>query len=167
MAGRFDHTGVGDKLRFAGRDWTVVCRFSAGGSAFESEIWGENEQFMPVFRGEGFQSVTFRLKDAAAFEEAKRTLEARQAAHGGRAPRVRLLRQAVAAAGQRSSELLAILITSIMAVGAIFGAINTMYAAVSAAEPGDRGAAHARLPPAERAGQLPRRVRVDRAGRGG
>jgi len=48
---RFPHTQVGQTLRFAGRDWNVVCNFSAAGSAFESEIWGENEQFMPVFRG--------------------------------------------------------------------------------------------------------------------
>ena len=41
---------VGDKLRFAGRNWKVVCHFSADGSSFESEIWGENEQFMTVFR---------------------------------------------------------------------------------------------------------------------
>ena len=43
---------VGDVLRFANRDWNVVCRFTADGSSFESEIWGENEQFQSVFRGE-------------------------------------------------------------------------------------------------------------------
>jgi putative ABC transport system permease protein len=130
MAGRFDHTAVGDKLHFAGRDWTVVCRFSAGGSAFESEIWGENEQFMPVFRGEAFQSVTFRLKDPAAFEEAKRTLEA------DRRLTVDVHRESDFYTQQsqllgRILQILALVITSIMAIGAIFGAINTMYAAVA------------------------------------
>ncbi len=130
MAGRFDHTAVGDKLRFAGRDWNVVCRFSAGGSAFESEIWGENEQFMPVFRGEAFQSVTFRLKDPAAFDEAKRTLEA------DRRLTVDVHRESDFYTQQsqllgRILQILALVITSIMAVGAIFGAINTMYAAVA------------------------------------
>ncbi len=131
MAGRFDHTGVGDKLRFAGRDWDVVCRFTAGGSAFESEIWGENEQFLPAFRREAFQSVTFRLKDAAAFAEAKRTLEA------DKRVTVDVHREADFYTEQsqllgRILEILALMITSIMAVGAIFGAINTMYAAVAA-----------------------------------
>jgi len=130
MAGRFDHTAVGDKLHFAGRDWNVVCRFSAGGSAFESEIWGENEQFMPVFRGEAFQSVTFRLKDPAAFEEAKRTLEA------DRRLTVDVHRESDFYVQQsqllgRILQILALMITSIMAIGAIFGAINTMYAAVA------------------------------------
>jgi ABC-type lipoprotein release transport system permease subunit len=75
LVGRFGGTGIGEQLRFAGRDWDVVCHFSAGGSAFESEIWGENEQFMPVFRGEVFQSLSFRLSDPAAFEDAERALE--------------------------------------------------------------------------------------------
>lgn len=130
MATRFAHTAVGDKLRFAGRDWNVVCRFSAGGSAFESEIWGENEQFMPVFRGEVFQSVTFRLKDPAAFDEAKRSLEADQRLM------VDIHRESDFYVQQsellgRILQILAIVITSIMAIGAIFGAVNTMYAAVS------------------------------------
>ena len=44
---------IGETLRFAGRDWTVVCHFTAGGSAFESEIWGENEQFHAGLPGRG------------------------------------------------------------------------------------------------------------------
>jgi putative ABC transport system permease protein len=131
MAGRFDHTGVGETLRFGGRNWTVACRFTAGGSAFESEIWGESEQIMPVFRGEAFQSVTFRLKDPAAFEEAKRTLEA------DKRVTVDVHREADFYSQQsqllgRILEILALMITGIMAVGAVFGAINTMYAAVAA-----------------------------------
>jgi putative ABC transport system permease protein len=131
MAGRFNHTGVGETLRFAGRDWTVACRFTAGGSAFESEIWGENEQILPVFRGESFQSVTFRLKDPAAFEEAKRTLEADKRVTVDVHREADFYTQQSQLLG-RILEILAIMITSIMAVGAIFGAINTMYAAVAA-----------------------------------
>jgi ABC-type lipoprotein release transport system permease subunit len=134
IAPRFGNTGVGQTLRFAGRDWAVVCHFAAGGSAFESEIWGENEQFMPVFRGEVFQSVTFRLRDPAAFEEAKRSLE------DDKRLTVDVHRESTFYAEQsqllgRILEILAILITSIMAIGAIFGAVNTMYAAVQSRTP--------------------------------
>jgi ABC-type lipoprotein release transport system permease subunit len=134
MAQRFPNTDVGQMLRFGGRDWTVVCQFTSGGSSFESEIWGENEQFMPVFRGEVFQSVSFRLKDPAAFEEAKRALE------GDQRLTVDVHRESQFYAGQsavlgRILEILAFLITSIMAVGAVFGAVNTMYAAVAARAP--------------------------------
>ena len=134
LVSRFDHMRVGDKLRFAGRDWNVVCHFSAGGSAFESEIWGENEQFMPVFRGQVFQSVSFRLKDPGAYDEAKRALE------GDRRMQVDAHRESTFYVQQsqllgRILEILAVLITSIMAVGAVFGAVNTMYAAVSGRTP--------------------------------
>jgi putative ABC transport system permease protein len=134
LVGRFPNTGIGQMLRFAGRPWTVVCHFSAGGSAFESEIWGENEQIMPVMRGQQFQSVSFRLADPAAFEEAKRTLES------DKRVTVDVLRESAFYAQQsellgRILRILAIMITAIMAVGAVFGAVNTMYAAVSSRAP--------------------------------
>jgi len=134
IVGRYPHTAIGDQIRFAGRNWDVVCHFSAGGSAFESEIWGENEQFMPVFRGEAFQSISFRLKDAAAFEDAKRALE------GDKRLQVDVHRESTFYVEQSRLlgnilQFLAIVITSIMAVGAIFGAVNTMYAAVAGRTP--------------------------------
>lgn len=134
LVGRVGHSAVGDTMRFAGRDWVVVGHFTAGGSSFESEIWGENEQFMPVFRGEVFQSVSFRLREPAAFEEAKRALE------GDQRMTVDAHRETEFYASQselltRILEFLAFVITSIMAVGAVFGAVNTMYAAVGARTP--------------------------------
>jgi len=134
MAGRFNHTAVGETLRFAGRPWTVVCRFSANGSAFESEIWGENEQLMPVFRRETFQSLTFRLKDPGAFEEAKRSLETDQRLTVDVHRESEFYAQQSQVLG-RILQVLAVVITSIMAIGAIFGAINTMYAAVASRSP--------------------------------
>jgi putative ABC transport system permease protein len=134
LAGRFANVNVGDVLRFSNRDWNVVCRFTADGSSFESEIWGENEQFQNVFRGAGFQDVAFRLKDPAGFEDAKRAFLADQRIQ------VDAHRESEFYASQ--SELLgnilrflAIMITAIMAVGAVFGAVNTMYAAVSSRTP--------------------------------
>jgi putative ABC transport system permease protein len=130
LVGRFPSTAVGDRIRFGGRDWDVVCHFTAGGSAFESEIWGENEQFMPVFRGDVFQSVSFRLKDPAAFDEVKRAME------GDQRLSVDVHRERQFYVDQSALlgsvlQILAIVITSIMAVGAVFGAVNTMYAAVA------------------------------------
>jgi putative ABC transport system permease protein len=134
LAGRFANVNVGDVLRFSSRDWKVVCRFTADGSSFESEIWGENEQFQSVFRGQGFQDVAFRLKDPGGFDEAKRSFLADQRLQ------VDAHRESEFYASQ--SELLgnilrflAIMITSIMAVGAVFGAVNTMYASVSSRTP--------------------------------
>jgi putative ABC transport system permease protein len=134
LVGRFPNTGVGQTMHFAGRPWTVTCHFAAAGSAFESEIWGENEQIMPAMRRDGFQSLAFRLADPASFDEAKRVLEA------DKRVTVDVYRESAFYAKQ--SELLgsilrvlAIMITGIMAVGAIFGAVNTMYAAVASRTP--------------------------------
>ena len=131
---RFENTGIGEKINFASRDWTVVGHFAAGGSSFESEIWGENEQFMPAFRGEVFQTVTFRMDDPSAFESIKASLESD--------PRLQVdaLREYEFYANQSVllSQILnfaAVFIAGIMAIGAIFGAINTMYAAVGARGP--------------------------------
>ena len=131
---RFPHTGIGQSLRFAGRDWTVTCHFTAAGSAFESEIWGENEQFMPVFRGEVFQSITFRLKDPAAFEEAQRALQADKRMTVDAHRESEFYAQQSQLLG-RILNFLAVMITGIMAVGAVFGAINTMYAAIASRAP--------------------------------
>ncbi|MGH7562311.1 MAG: ABC transporter permease [Gemmatimonadales bacterium] len=134
IAGRIPSTGIGQSLRIAGRDWTVVCHFSAGGSSFESEIWAENEQVMPVFRGQVFQSVSFRLADPRAFDEAKRSLEADRRITVDVHRESTFYRQQSQLLGT-ILRILAILITTIMAVGAIFGAVNTMYAAVSSRTP--------------------------------
>ena len=130
LVGRFPNTQLGQPLHFAGRNWDVVCHFSAGGSAFESEVWGENEQFMPVFRGEAYQSITFRLKDPNGFEEAKRAIESDKRITVD-AHRESEFYRAQSQLLATILQILAIVITSIMAVGAVFGAINTMYAAVS------------------------------------
>jgi putative ABC transport system permease protein len=134
LVGRFPHTGLGETIRFAGRPWTVTCHFTAAGSAFESEIWGENEQIIPAMHRDGFQSLAFRLADPAAFEEAKRLLEA------DKRLTVDVYRESAFYAKQsellgRILRILAIMITAIMAVGAVFGAVNTMYAAVASRAP--------------------------------
>lgn len=130
LVGRFANVRFGDVLRFANRDWNVVCNFTSEGSSFESEIWGENEQFQSVFRGNAFQSVTFRLKDPGGFDEAKRAFLADQRLQ------VDAHRESEFYASQSAIlgnilRFLAIVITGIMAIGAVFGAVNTMYAAVS------------------------------------
>jgi ABC-type antimicrobial peptide transport system permease subunit len=134
IAERFVNMNIGDSLEFGGRKWAVVGHFASDGSGFESEVWGENEQFMPVFRGEVYQSVIFRLAPGATLEEAKRAMETD--------PRIQVsVRDEqdfyTSQSGILSTTLtiMAVFISAIMSVGAIFGAINTMYAAVSSRSP--------------------------------
>jgi len=134
FASRFPNSDVGNIVRFGDEDWTIVGHFTADGSSFESEIWGENEQFMPVFRGEIFQTVTFRMKDPSAFDGIKEMVE------GDSRLFVDAFREREFYANQSTLlgqvlKFIAIFIASIMAVGAVFGAINTMYASVASRAP--------------------------------
>ena len=130
IARRFAHCGIGDRLRFGQRDFTVVGQFTAGGSGFDSEVWGDNAVLMPALNREGaYQSVTFRMRDTSRFAELKRRLESDRRL----GVEVRTERAWYAGQSRLMSTVLragGILITLIMAVGAIFGAMNTMYAAV-------------------------------------
>lgn len=134
IAERFVNMNIGDSLEFGGRKWAVVGHFASDGSGFESEVWGENEQFMPVFRGQVYQSVIFRLAPGATLDEAKRAMETD--------PRIQVsVRDEqdfyTSQSGILSTTLtiMAVFISAIMSVGAIFGAINTMYAAVASRSP--------------------------------
>jgi putative ABC transport system permease protein len=131
IARRFANCRIGDKHRFGQRDFTVVGQFAADGSAFESEIWGDETVLGPAFERQGFQSVTFQMRDPKTFEALKKRLESD--------PRLGVQVLTERKFYSEQSSLLAgvirgagILITLIMAVGAIFGAMNTMYASVSA-----------------------------------
>ena len=122
---------IGRSIRLQRRDWQIVGVFDAGGSGFESEIWGDFEVMAPAFNRGGYQSVTLRMRDPSAISAFNEELE--------RNPRVQV--QAIQErkyyedqAGQVSGSLLglAVFVAIVMGVGAIFGAMNTMYAIVAA-----------------------------------
>jgi ABC-type lipoprotein release transport system permease subunit len=128
---RFRNTSLGDKIKLSGREWTVVGVFDAGGTSYDSEIWGDVELFMPVFDRPVYQSVIMRLDDPSHFNALKKRLEAD--------PRMSVAVHHEDAFYAAQSGVLAqllrtlgIFVTLIMALGAIFGALNTMYASVGA-----------------------------------
>ena len=71
LVGRMRDVAIGQKLRFGHQDFTVVGHFAADGSAFESEVWGDAELLMSVFRGPVYQSVVVRLRDPGALAQAR------------------------------------------------------------------------------------------------
>ena len=132
IAGRFANCNIGDKLRFEQRDFTVVGHFTANGSAFESEIWGDASVLMPALNRTGYyQTFVFRMKDPKAFDAIKKTLES-----DPRLPlQVKREREFYAAQSEFFTALITgigAFITIIMAIGAVFGAANTMYASIGA-----------------------------------
>jgi putative ABC transport system permease protein len=126
---RIAHCSVGDRIQLAGRAWSIVGVFDAGGTSFDSEIWGDVELFMPVFDRPVYQSVTFRLDELPHFGAIRTRLEAdpRMSVQVKHEDEFYAAQSATLAALLRG---LGLFVTLIMALGAIFGALNTMYAAV-------------------------------------
>lgn len=131
IARGFTGAGLGESLRFAQRDWTVVGIFDAGGSAFDSEVWGDAEQLMQGFRRQSYSAVLFRLADASQFDAIRDRLEAD--------PRLTIEAKREKRFYAEQSEALAKFIgylgttlSIIFSIGAVVGAMITMYASVAA-----------------------------------
>jgi putative ABC transport system permease protein len=123
---------VGNKIDFAGGHWTVVGEFDAGGSAFDSEIWCDSQIFNQVLQrpADIFQSATVHLASPDTFQEFKDAVV--------KDPRmnVDVYREIDYYAKQSTTmtrliTVLGGLVAFIMAIGAVFGALNTMYSAVT------------------------------------
>ncbi len=131
IAQRFQGAGLGESLRFAMRQWRVVGIFDAGNTGFSSEIWGDVEQLLQAFRRTVFSSVILRLQDPASFPALKVRLEG-----DPRLP-MQVLREVdmYEAQSRRLAtfiRILGLVLTGIFSVGAILGAMVTMYAQVGA-----------------------------------
>lgn len=126
---------VGSTIKIGGNAWKVVGQFDSGGSAFDSEIWADAAMLAQVFQRPQniFQSATVRLTSPEAFTKFKDaitsdprlTLETeREREYYGRQSRTLT----------KMINVLGSLIALIMGLGAVFGALNTMYSAVASRE---------------------------------
>jgi putative ABC transport system permease protein len=127
---RFAHANIGDTLQFGKGPWTVVGVFDAGGSAYESEIWGDVNQMASDFdRQGGFASAYLRATDAVSADALKHRV--------GDDQRLKLegVLETEYYAKQTSSgapiKYIGWVVAIIMAIGSSFAAMNTMYAAVA------------------------------------
>jgi putative ABC transport system permease protein len=128
---QFSGLSIGTSVRWGESSWQVVGIFDAGGSVAESEIWCDAKVLQPAYRrGNSYQSVIARLESVDSFQTFKDALTTN--------PRlqVTVIREPDYYAQQ--SQVLQTIVRSIgfgiaglMGLGAIFGAINTMYSAVA------------------------------------
>jgi len=129
IAQRYQGAGLGETVRFAMRDWRVVGVFDAGNTGFSSEIWGDVEQLLQAFRRTAFSSATLRLSDPAPFDGLKARLES-----DPRLPvQVRREVEFYEVQSRRLADfirLLGLVLTAIFGLGAVLGAMITMYAQV-------------------------------------
>ena len=129
VAKRFKGLEVGGAIFFAMRSWTVVGIFDAGNTGFSSEIWGDVDQFMPAFRRPVYSSVLFRLRDSSEFDAVKKRLEA-DPRLTVEARRETTYYEDQSKAMAKFLSILGLSLTIIFSVGAVVGAMITMYAAV-------------------------------------
>lgn len=127
---RFSHASVGDSLAFGKGPWQVVGVFDAGGSAYDSEIWGDVNQMAADFdRQGGFSSAYLRAADPVSAEALQHRVSDDQ--------RLKLegMLETEYYAKQTSSgapiRIIGWIVAVIMAIGSSFAAMNTMYAAVA------------------------------------
>jgi putative ABC transport system permease protein len=129
-AGRFKGLTLGSEVKFGAATWTVAGIFTADDASFESEIWGDIDLMAPAFQRAGYQSLTVKLVDPTAFDSFKSAVEGD--------PRLYLqpLREQEYYAAQSAAmttviRVFGVFVTLILSIGAVFGAMNTMYAAVA------------------------------------
>lgn len=130
IAKRFAGAGIGEKLRFGQREWTVVGLFDAGNSGFDSEIWGDADQLMQAFRRNGYSSMVLRLADSALFERFKQDIESDQRLTL-EAKREQTFYSDQSRALSTFISILGLTLSIIFSIGAMIGAAITMYASVA------------------------------------
>ncbi len=130
IAKGFEGAALGETLRFAQRDWLVVGVFDAEKSAFDSEIWGDAEQMMQAFRRNVYSTIVLRLADPASVDRVREAIEGD--------PRLKLDAKPEIAFYAEQSEglatfirILGLSLSIIFSIGAIVGAMITMFAAVA------------------------------------
>src|SRR6476620_47494 len=130
IAERFQGLDIGDKFRIQTTEYTVVGLFDSAGKAFESEIWVDNNSLSSTTKRDGYSSVLMRVKDAGSLAALSKRITDDPKLHL-KAVSERTFyedQQGTAAGALRG---LAFFISFIMAVGAGFAGMNTMYAAVA------------------------------------
>ncbi|KRA31614.1 MULTISPECIES: ABC transporter permease [Rhodanobacter] len=127
---QFAGLDVGSRLRLAGQEWSIVGEFASGDS-HDSELWGDAQTVASAYRrGSSAQSVTVRLTSPQAFDTFKAALSSD--------PRLKVDVSTTREYFSKQSEsltkvirIVGITVGVIMAIGAIFGALNTMFAAIA------------------------------------
>jgi putative ABC transport system permease protein len=131
-AQEFGGLEVGGTIKVGPSDWPVVGIFSAGGGSAESEIWTDGKLLQAAFnRGDTYQSVYVKLNSAGAYEPFTNSLMSNPRVN------VKVARESEYFAAHSKTltgliNTLGFWIAFLMALGAVFGALNTMYSAVAA-----------------------------------
>lgn len=127
---RFSGANVGDTMDFAKGQWKVVGVFDSGGTAYDSEIWGDVNQVAADFdRQGGFASAYLRATDAVAADALKNRVSDDQRLKLEGSLETEYYQKQTSSGG--AIKFIGMFVAVIMAIGSSFAAMNTMYAAVA------------------------------------
>ncbi len=126
----FNGAEIGQSLRFAQRDWVIVGVFDGGGSAFDSEIWGDVEQLMQAFRRLNYSSVIMKLAQEDSFDSLLKDVAA-EVRLTVDVKREQIFYEDQSRALSTFISILGNVLTVIFSIGAIIGAAITMYSSVA------------------------------------
>ena len=129
MQERFIGLELGRQIRMGSRQWEIVGAFEAGGSSFESEIWSGVDDVMQAFRRESYSSLLARVEDPSRVAAFTKAVDEDKRLKLEVVPERAYFKELTKAGDP--IRILGNLITVILTMGAIFSAMNTMYAAVS------------------------------------
>ena len=130
IAKGYDGTRVGERLRFAQREWTIVGIFDAGASGFDSEVWGDADQLMQSFRRISYSAMVLRLAHTDLFERLRAEID-EDPRFAGEVKREQVFYSDQSKALSTFLSVLGLTLTAIFSIGATIGAMITMYASVS------------------------------------
>ena len=130
LAARFANFSPGEKFKTGGHELTVVGQFDGSNTAFDSEIWMDADESRSIFDRESYSSVLLRATTPAAAEKFRALVESDR-----RLP-LRVDSEVAYYSEQTTTampiKILGSLLATAMSVGAVFAAMNTMYASVGA-----------------------------------
>jgi ABC-type antimicrobial peptide transport system permease subunit len=127
---KFNIKGLGGTINFSGRTWSIAGIMDAGGTAFDSEIWGDVDTVMGAFKRGAYSSVIVRMRDPSALGELKKiVLDDPRLVEEAR--REDLYYEAQSELMARFIRMLGISLTLIFSLGAITGSMITMFASVA------------------------------------
>ena len=129
MVGRFANLGVGKSVHFSGQPWAIVGVFDGSGSAFDSEVWTDVEMLMQAHRRSSYSAMLVRLSSPEKIPAFIKFLDEDKRLKLEGKPEAEYYAQQTEAG--KPIQILGNLITVILTVGAIFAAMNTMFAAVA------------------------------------
>jgi putative ABC transport system permease protein len=131
IARQFQKCELGQEIRFGDASWKIVGYFDGQGTAFDSEIWGDVEQMGAAFGRPVFSSATFRLTSPDAFEAAKLRIQQDPRLAYMELKRERDYYEEQSKLMSGFIRILGLVVTVIFSIGAMIGAMITMYAAVA------------------------------------